>query len=196
MLDNEFGNQPEIRYTELIKRLRESFDHDAFRSGNLLGRIMMVRNKPASQIGPDPAETLVRSPEAPSNSAQPAAAQRRVLLSGRDLVFNTMLQYITNSISKHSPDSETTYRSHFLKEALNLNLSRECAAKLVSWAKSGVSMSSISGTDEELHKIINTAFVWMCGKFGPVFADKILLLSVKQAELLPEAFDNPPRKFL
>ena len=77
-----------------------------------------------------------------------------------------------------------------------MDLSRECGAKLVSWAKSGTTNSSISGTDEELHKIVNTAFVWMCSAFGPVDADKILLMAVNQTEQLPEAFEHSPRKFL
>lgn len=195
LLDNEFGAEPEIRYTELIKRLRESFDHDAFRSGNLLGRIMMVRNKPASQIGPDPAETLPR-PTASSASGSQANNQRQVLLSGRDLVFNTLLQHITGAVEKRSPEGAASYRQNFLKEALNMGLSRECATKLVSWSKSNASMSTIAGTDAELHKIINTAFVWMCGKFGPVEADKILLHAVKMTEQLPDAFEHSPRKFL
>ncbi|QEG20244.1 hypothetical protein [Mariniblastus fucicola] len=198
LLENEFGAQPEIRYTQLIKRLRESFEHPAFRSGNLLGRIMMVRNKPADQIGPDPASSLPQTNHSGGSTANPASPspQRRVILSGRDLVFNTLLGNISAAVVKRHPESAAAYREHFMKEALKMNLSRDCAAKLVSWAKSGAEMSSISGTDEELHKIINTSFVWLCGKFGPVFADKILLHAVALTEQLPEAFDHSPRKFL
>lgn len=196
LLENEYGGKPEIRYTELVKKLRESFDHPAFKSGNLLGRIMMVRNKPAEQIGPDPADTLP-----PSSGVSPMAPgmnrpTQLTGLTGRDLVFNTMLSHITASVVKRSPEGEKAYRENFLREALNMNLDRDCAARLVSWAKSFSGCSSISGTDDDLHKIVNAAFVWLCGKFGPVDADKILLQAVNLAEQLPEAFEHSPRKFL
>ena len=77
-----------------------------------------------------------------------------------------------------------------MKNALNLDLGRNCATKLVSWAKSNAEMSSIVGSDKDLQKIVNTAFVWLCQKFGPVAADKILLHAVSQTEQLPEAFDD------
>ena len=189
LLDNEFGANPEIRYGELIKRLQESFDHEAFRSTNLLGRIMLVRNKPVSEIGPDPSQTL-------TETATPAVAEPEVILSGRDLVFNTLLSHITKMVAKRTPDGEAAYRKHFLSEVLKMKLSSSCGAKLVSWAKGSASMSSISGSNEELHKIINTAFVWMCGKFGPVVADQVLLHAIKQTEQLSEAFEFPPRDFL
>ena len=131
----------------------------------------------------------------PTNNAKPSAG-REVLLFGRDLVFNTLLRHISEAVAKRSPQSEASYREHFLKEALKMKLPSDCAAKLVSWAKSGAPMSSITGPDEELHKIINTAFVWMCAKFGPVYADKILLQAVTLTEQLPESFDNSPRDFL
>ena len=195
LLENEYGDEPEIRYTELVKRLRDSFDHPAFKSGNLLGRIMMVRNKSADEIGPDPTDAA---------SAGGASRARRGLnqtaqltgLAGRDLVFNTLLTQVTTLIEQRGAEKTKSYRENFLKEALKMNLSRECAAKLVEWAKGASTSSAISGTDAELQKIINAAFVWLCGAFGPVDADKILLQSVNRAEQLPEAFDNSPRKFL
>jgi len=192
LLDNEFGAQSDMKYSELIKRLQEISDHDAFRSANLLGRIMMVRNKPVEQIGPDPSDPNSGS----TGGATAAKPKRQVVLKGRDLVFNTLLKHITASVAKQKQDSEASYRENFVKNALGLDLNPACATSLVSWAKSDAEMSSISGTDKDLQKIINTAFVWMCQKFGPVAADKILLQAVSRTEQLPEAFDDSPRNFL
>lgn len=198
LLDNEFGSQSEMSYKALINRLKESSDHNAFRSANLLGRIMMVRNKPVEQIGPDPSDPTGQPGGGASKAAPSVAKSKRpvVVLEGRDLVFNTLLQHVTASIVKHKPDSETSYREHFINEILKLNLSQNCGKKLVSWAKSNESISAISGSDKDLHKIINTAFVWMCQKFGPVLAEKLLLQAVKLTEQLPESFEDSPRKFL
>lgn len=193
LLENEYGDQPEIRYTELVKKLRESVDHPAFKSGGLLGRIMMVRNKSAEEIGPDPVDTL---PKPSGGSPMASGVAQLTGLEGRDLVFNTLFSHITAAVIQRGQDNDQAYRENFLREALNMNLSQECGSKLVAWAKSSAATSSISGEDAELQKIVNTAFVWMCGKFGPVDADKILLRAVGMAEQLPAAFDHSPRKFL
>ena len=193
LLDNEFGENPEIKYAELIKRLRESFDHPAFESGNLLGRIMMVRNKPADQIGPDPADGPVVEGGAPK-AKQVAAGKRKV--EGRELVFNTLLGHITSAVSKRGAEVEASYREHLLSEAQQMSLPQETGKQLVSWIQSKGGPSAITGTTAELHQIINSAFVWMCQKFGPVFADKVLISSVNETEKLSEAFDFPPRDFL
>ena len=186
LLDNEFGAQSDMKYSALIKRLQEISNHDAFRSANLLGRIMMVRNKPVEVIGPDPSDQNAGSN---SGSAAPKT-QPQVVLKGRDLVFNTLLKNITAAVAKQKQGSEESYRENFVKNALHLDLGRNCATKLVSWAKSNAEMSSIVGSDKDLQKIVNTAFVWLCQKFGPVAADKILLHAVSQTEQLPEAFDD------
>lgn len=192
LLDNEFGENPEIKYAELIKRLRESFDHPAFESGNLLGRIMMVRNKPAEQIGPDPAAGPVVEGAA---KAKPSGSGKGSV-EGRELVFNTLLGHITSAVGKRGADVEASYRKHLLSEAQQMSLSQDCGKKLVAWVQSESGKSEIAGTTPELHQIINAAFVWMCCEFGPVFADKVLINSVNETEKLSEAFEFPPRDFL
>ena len=53
ILENEFGEQPEIKYSQLIKRLNESITANL--DGNkMLGKIMLMRRKSADEIGPDP----------------------------------------------------------------------------------------------------------------------------------------------
>jgi uncharacterized protein YbbK (DUF523 family) len=193
LLDNEFGDNPEIKYAQLIKRLRESFDHPAFESGNLLGRIMMVRNKPAEQIGPDPAEGRAVEGEAPKPKE---AVPSSVKVEGRALVFNTLLGHITSAVAKRGAEVEASYRKHLLDAALQMSLSPDCGKRLVAWVKSKNEPSAIVGGTAELHQIINAAFVWMCCEFGPVFADKVLISSVNETEKLNEAFEFPPRDFL
>ncbi len=193
LLENEFGDNPEIKYAELIDRLRASFDHPAFESPNLLGRIMMVRNKPADQIGPDPADGPVVERGAPV-AQQAVSAKSNV--EGRELVFNTLFGHITAAIAKRGDSVEASYRQHLLSEAQQMNLSQDCGKKLVSWVQSNKAASEITGTTAELHQIINAAFVWMCREFGPVFADKVLINSVNETDKLNEAFDFPPRDFL
>lgn len=192
LLDNEFGENPDIKYAELIKRLRESFDHPAFESGNLLGRIMMVRNKPAEQIGPDPADGPAVEGGVPL--ARKAASKGKI--EGRELVFNTLLGHITSAIAKRGAQVEASYRKHLLSEAQQMNLSQECGKKLVSWIQSKGGPAQITGATPELHQIINASFVWMCQEFGPVFADKVLINSVNETDKLSEAFEFPPRDFL
>ena len=191
LLDNEYGNQPEIRYTELVKRLRDSIDHPALKSKTLLGRMMIVRNKTADQIGPDPNETLAKTTAGGVQSSSQVTG-----LTGRDLVFNTLMTQIAVAIQKHGDEKFRSCKDFFLGEILKLKLSQVCGSKVVEWAKGSSTATSVTGDDKELHKVINSLFVWMCGAFGPVEADKILLHAVKHTEQLPEAFEFSPRKFL
>jgi hypothetical protein len=194
LLENEFGDQPEIQYIKLVKRLRQSINHEAFAAKNLLGKMVMLRNKPVQQIGPDPAEGNLGRRAAPSRPTRPVAKVANQ--DPRSLVFNTMLQHIADAVAKKNPENLVSLRKRFLEAAVKLKMSHECGKQLVSWARSETAAPNISGPDEDLHKIINTAFVWMCEKFGPVDADKLLLYSVQRTEQLPEAYDHPPRDFL
>lgn len=194
LLENEFGDQPEIQYIKLVKRLRQSINHEVFAAKNLLGKMVMLRNKPIQEIGPDPSSANSGRSVASPRTARPAAKVANQ--DPRSLVFNTMLQHIADAVAKKNPENMGSLRKRFLEAAVKLEMSQECGKQLVSWARSETAAPSISGTDEDLHKIINTAFVWMCEKFGPVEADKVLLVSVQRTELLPEAYDHPPRDFL
>ena len=154
---------------------------------------MMVRNKPADQIGPDPADGPVVEGAAPKSNQEVFTKSN---IDGRELVFNTLFGHITSAVAKRGLAVEASYRKHLLSEAQQMNLSQDCGKKLVSWIQSKSATSEITGTTAELHRIINAAFVWMCQEFGPVFADKVLIKSVNETDKLNEAFDFPPRDFL
>ena len=155
---------------------------------------MIVRNKPAEQIGPDPSETLARA--TPSAGGAQSSLQA-MGLTGRDLVFNTLMTQVVTAVQKHGDAKLKSCKDFFIGEILKMKLSQSCGSNLVEWAKGSNTATAISGGDDkELHKIINSLFVWMCGAFGPVEADKILLQAVKYAEQLPDAFEFSPRKFL
>lgn len=185
LLENEFGEEPDLQYVQLVKRLKQSINHEAFAARNLLGKMVMLRNKPFSQIGPDPVGS------SSSTVRQASSAQ-----TPREIVFNCMMRAMAEMIAKKNLENLALLRQRFMEAAVKINLSQSCGKMLVAWAKSESAAPSIAGTDEDLHKILNTGFVWMCEKFGPVEADKILLFAVNKAEQLPEAFECSPRNFL
>ena len=111
-------------------------------------------------------------------------------------MFNTLVTQVLLAVGRRGDAKLKACKEFFLGEILKMKLSPGCAAKVVEWAKSSGATTSIRGNDQELHKIVNTLFVWMCGAFGPVEADKVLLQAVKHAEQLPEAFECSPRNFL
>lgn len=199
LLENEFGSDPSIMYSKLVKRLKESIDQKQAPLGNILGRIMMLRNKPPSEIGPDPRDGSQRVARKAASSDRPKknSAQKKVLTTGSDLVFNTLFDHVAKAIAKSNPENLTSLCERLKSEAAGMKLSRSCGAALISWVNSGgQDFPAMKGPVNELHRVINTTFVWMCEKFGPVDADKMLLRSCKQTEELNEAFDHPPKKFL
>ena len=87
-------------------------------------------------------------------------------------------------------------KAHLAKRSVSMSVGQICKDSLRRWTTSSSALSAIEGTNEELQKVVNAAFVWLCTKYGPVEADKVLLGSVKIAEALPEAFACSPKSFL
>ena len=180
ILENEFGQQPEIKYSQLIKRLNESISANL--DGNqMLGKIMVMRRKSADEIGPDPGTQ--------------GASGAGTTTGARDIVFNAMFNTITEQIRNRGPEIEKKFRTELPQQCKQVGLNADCLKALAGWAQSS-GPSAISGDPANLHKIINQSFVFLCTKFGPVDADKILHFSINKASQLPESFEFSPKELM
>ena len=181
ILENEFGDEPQIKYSKLVKRLGEAIDSNV-KFGPVLGRIMILRRKTAEEIGPDPGvveTTAVKSSQVP-----------------QDVVFNAVFSSIAEQVGNRGGQVETEFTQWLSKDATSWEISPECVSELDRWAANTRSQPRVSGTVEHLQKIINQCFVWMCGKFGPVDTDKILHRALGSAADLPAAYEFPPKKLM
>jgi hypothetical protein len=181
ILENEFGNEPQIKYSKLIKRLGEAIDSNV-KFGPVLGRIMILRRKTAEEIGPDPG--VVESTNNVSSQVP------------RDIVFNAVFASIAQQVGNRCEAVRTDFTNWLSKDASTWDLSTECVSELGHWASNSQSHPNVSGGVDHLQKIINQCFVWMCGKFGPVDTDKILLRALNSAADLPAAIEFPPKKLM
>ena len=179
ILENEFGSQPDIKYSQLIKRLNESIAANI--DGNqMLGQIMIMRRKPIDEIGPDPGATGI-SPTAMFNPS--------------DTIFNSMFNSITDQIQKRGLEGAAKFRSELPSQCQQAGISTDCWQALSAWSKSSMP-AAISAHTSDFQTIINQCYVFMCAKFGPVEADKILHRSINQAEQLPESFEFSPKNLM
>lgn len=184
ILDNEFGQQPEIKYSQLIKRLNESIAVSL--DGNqMLGKIMLLRRKSADEIGPDPGTSGAPSSGAPSSGATGA----------KDIVFNEMFNTIIGQIRNRGPELERKFHSELPQQCQQAGVQADCLKALADWFQSSGS-SAVSGEPADLQKIINQSFVFMCEKFGPVHADKVLHMAINKADQLPESFEFSPKQLM
>lgn len=181
ILENEFGDEPQIKYSKLIKRLGEAIDSNV-KFGPVLGRIMILRRKTAEEIGPDPG--VVES-TASESSQEP-----------KDIVFNAVFSSIAEQVGNRGTTLGADFTSWLSKDAGSWNLSTECVTALARFASNPKSQPNVSGSVENLQKIINECFVWMCGKFGPVDTDKVLHRALNAAADLPAAYEFPPKKLM
>lgn len=188
LLEDEFGNVPNLKYSELVARLQANLDRAELNVGQLLGRIMTLKKKSPADLGPDPG-TSVGAANASAPAENPAFAR----MEGRLKVFNTLFGHIASHAERKG--SLDALRSHLATKADSMGLPEPCRCTLKSWA-TGSGDPAIEGANEDLHRVVNEAFVWLCGSIGPVDADKVLLHAVKTTESLPEAFECPPRTFL
>ena len=181
ILENEFGDEPQIKYSQLVKRLGESIEGNV-KFGSVLGKIMVMRRKTAEEIGPDPGVAESASGE---SSKEP-----------HDVVFNAVFSSIAKQVCNRGEALQTDFTKWILAESGSWSLSSEGVSALNRWASKPKSEPQVSGSVEQLQKIINQCFVWMCGKFGPVDTDKILLRALNSAADLPAAIEFPPKKLM
>ena len=114
-------------------------------------------------------------------------------LEGRLKVFNSLFGFIAADARRRG--ASASLQEHFQSKADSIGVPQPCLGTVKAWASTG-GAPAIEGTNEDLQKVINSAFVWLCNNVGPVDADKILLTAVKATETLPESFDCSPRTFL
>ena len=187
ILENEFGEQPEIKYSQLIKRLNESITTNL--DGNkMLGKIMLMRRKSADDIGPDPGPAPGPDPGVAGTNGSRASG-------AKDVVFNNMFNTIIDQIRSRGSKLEKKFRSELPQQCQQAGLKASCLKALARWAQTA-GPSAISADAAELQKIVNQSFVFMCQKLGPVDADKILHLAINKAGQLPESFEFSPKELM
>ena len=185
VLEREFSDVSEIKYSDFVQRLQRNLDRAELNIGTLLGRIMTLKDKPATELRPEPNSAALRS-----------AVAEALPLDGRLKVFNTMLATIADDLARRGADKVADFRTYWIENASSQGFTDECETSLVAWAQNPGAVPRVGGTNKELAKLVNAAFVWLCNKFGPVEGDKFLHRAVAAAERLPESFDCSPRVFL
>lgn len=186
VLDQEFGNADTLKYSEVIARMERNLAKAEVNTNRLLGRILVLRRKGDKELVPDP---LLNAPAGSSmgggNFGGNAAPQHQV--------FNTLFGVLAKDAGRRGKLADL--RQNLGQQAFSLGVGSDCVKTITAWAK-GSGEPAIQGSKQELHKVVNFAFVWMCNAYGPVEADKVLVTAVRMAEALPEAFDCSPREFL
>ena len=135
ILENEFGDEPQIKYSQLVKRLGESIEGNV-KFGSVLGKIMVMRRKPVEEIGPDPG--IVES------------SQSIVKLAAQDVVFNAMFLSIAQQIHQRGATMESDFGSWLSSDAKSWSLTSECLSAIEQWASNPQSAVKMSGSVEQL----------------------------------------------
>lgn len=180
ILDNEFGDDPDIKYSLLIKRLGDAVEgHMNF--GPVLGRIMMAKGKPLEEIGPDPGGTR--------------ASNLHGALKPGETIFNSMLATITQQVRNRGRQKEIDFRRELLSSCSQSPITSQFQHALEEWSFDPEAFP-IRGTTEEFQLVINACYVWLCIDLGPTEADRIFNYVVATAQRLPESFEFSPKTLL
>jgi|GEM_PF-4632201 len=184
ILEKDFGSVETLKYSELVSRLQTNLDRAELNVGQLLSRILSLKGKSADDLGPDPGS----NPGVSENTKKPAR------ITGRLKVFNALFSSIAAEVDRRK--DLASIKQQFEDAPASLGLSSATGDSVVAWCASAAANSEIQGPNEDLQKIVNHAFVWLCNEYGPIDADKILVRSVRTAESIPEAFSCSPKSFL
>ena len=184
---------PSFHFGKLIQRLQRSIKPSELQLTPVLSRIRHLKKQDAAALLPDPIDALARKP-AVADATRPASVPE-IVGDSRLIVFNRLLGTIAAGIARRGQQHAADFCSHFANQE-DLPLAADTIASLTAWAAAPGSEPRISGTNADLQKIINAAFVWSCEKFGPVDADKLIVRAIATCEQLPQADDCSPRLFL
>lgn len=180
ILDNEFGDTPEIKYSQLIKRLGDAVEGN-MNFGPVLGRIMIAKGKPIDQIGPDPGGTRIQ--------------HANFQLTPGEIVFNAMLGAITQQVKSRSRHKVVEFRQNLLLKCGESPVTSTFKHAIEEWSYDP-DASPVRGTTAEFQLVINECYVWMCVDMGPIEADRILNYVVANVSQLPESFEFSPKSLL
>lgn len=180
ILESEFGNEPDIKYSKLVKRLGEAVEGN-MNFGPVLGRIMIAKRKPLDEIGPDPGGRR--------------GASEDVVLEPHETVLNNMLNTISEQIRNRGRANDVEYRRALLANCQASPISGTCKESLEEWSFDSEA-TPVRGSVADFQKVINESYVWLCIAMGPIEADKILHQVIATAERLPESFEFSPKSLL
>ena len=111
ILENEFGDEPKIKYSDLVKRLGQAIGTN-MKFGPVLGRIMIMRRKTADEIGPDPG---VADPSSVASSEKP-----------QDIVFNAVFSSIAQQITNCGEITRAEFTKWLSTDASSWDISVQC----------------------------------------------------------------------
>ncbi|MEM9827588.1 MAG: hypothetical protein AAF958_13435 [Planctomycetota bacterium] len=194
-LDNEFGEVENLRFNQLIDRLRDRLDSAEANLSKVLGNIMTLRTKSADEIGPDPLRSQAAGAASKrTGSAAGLAATRREGLAD---VFGTLVESVVSSLRHRGDNSHQSFLDEWTKCSDVQALAGRVVGPLTDWAADPQPDAFRPvGTVDHFRILVHAMYLWLCEKFGPVDADRMLNQGVRAAEGLPAAVTNPPRQLL
>jgi hypothetical protein len=201
LLDAEFSGD-EFTANRFVTRLQQMIG-PRVNLGVVFSRLLQLKDKPVEQLGSDPGvrtgyKAPPTKPAAPGSAKSPAVSAVAIAptLSDRDKVFNHLWNGLTEQLVRYGADCLPGMISNLRIKMPSLRLSTRCLADAKAWCDQPTASNPIIGTDDDMRQLVHCTYVWLCEKFGPQPADRILSLVVRQTELLPEAVHHPPRRVL
>lgn len=151
---------------------------------------------PVAQAVPAPVPTRAEPPAAPPVPA-PEPAPPEPPLPPHQVVFSTLVGSLVDGVRQYHPDELADVLSDC---RARLDKARIPPALRAAAREALVTPTShawkLDGTQDQLIAMVHEVYVALCEALGPVDADHLLMLSVRQAERLPEARSCPPNRFL
>jgi hypothetical protein len=186
VLDREFRQESSLPVIKFVIRLSELDRSLAKDQLKLHGAIYRYRGMHADEIGPDPfgGSNTIKAPA-------PAPARAN---SGWHTVFNTFLNELISVIRQVKPATLDSLWPHVKQGVPGSSL--RINGDMIALAQGGRAVFHAQSTRQELQKVFQMIYPWMCEEFGPVMADKFVQRAIKEAENLPEALLFPPKNLL
>jgi len=127
-------------------------------------------------------------------SAQEAPAEGTAPVENR--VFEQLLGAFLTGVATQRPAADAAIRGYLIDKLGALPLAGAPQDAVAGWLARRCVAITAPLSREAMRGLLNLAYVLVCEYLGPMNADRLLSLAVKQTEGLPEARLLPPRTLL
>lgn len=173
---DEFVDKPTFAFTEFISTICKSKELRTQRT-NILASLLKSLELPESALLADPfdraTQTMVISPQ-----AQVTVKDNHVTDTIFELLFESLVKKLKES-------DEYGVRAYVIKHRATLKLDERRSGELNDWIDKKIGHLTLNYELSHFRQILNLVYVALCESQGPVKADQLLAIAIK--EVMPEA---------
>ncbi|HEY0563390.1 MAG TPA: hypothetical protein VGD04_08680 [Methylophilus sp.] len=185
----KYSDKPKFAFTEFLSETCKARDVRSQRA-QILSSIFKALDLPEKDLLPDPFDRLSQFDSADEMS------DTAVALSECDQTTLMFMRFFDALMTRLSPPQQASVRRYLLTHIKPLTLDERRLTYLRDWLDQRAETLRVQFAIPEMRMLVNLAYIAMCELLGPVKADQLLALTIKELEAEASAVEVKLHDFL